>query len=745
MASLGHVFYAEWVKLWRRRLTWGIVLALIAILGLQVRGLVVKVRAEPSIPDKVDAYIEAQRASWPQWEMGIAVLVARDGQVLVNKGYGLADREKGVPLTPDTILPIASISKQFTAVAVMQLVEAGLLRTEDSLATFYPDYPRSDEITIHHLLTHSSGLPNAMEPMVPAALDSDPGTEASYSNVNDMLLGGIVEQVSGLSYADYVRERIMAPLGMSDSGYDVGTAADRSRVATGYARGPDGPVAVSYESLDRAGGAGALYSTVSDLYLWERALGTGELLRTETWDQVYHPHYPWQEYGMGYGWAIGEAFGRTMAIHGGSLDGVVGSIVHFLDEDAAIIVLSNSGWAPVTQITEDLAAILFGEHYVSPRQHHEQVVDLDPLVFDAYLGEYELADMGAVVIPMREGKQYYLQLKMATGETQMALYPLSETRFLTDRGDGEIEFVLDEEGQAIQIVMTAGGQQLAPAIRRGASVPVLRASPELDEALEGLDLQPSVSDWLEGVTLPGVLNRLPRMADWLTVALVLLGVSLVGQEFSWGTVRTVLSRGVPRVQFVLVKLLVFGAFSACLVVVLWAACGAMGWWATRQLVGEVDWRFADRSFWVAQVGIVLRTWCIVLAAAAGTVAVYVWAGSPGPALSLRVLGFVFSLLAYLALMMLPLLILTRPDVDPAAFGDTAGARLVELVPHYNSRLVAHWGRPADLYETDRGVWVMAQLLHLDDDPWHAVLRLGVYGLLPVIGALIGFARREMRP
>jgi hypothetical protein len=373
------------------------------------------------------------------------------------------------------------------------------------------------------------------------------------------------------------------------------------------------------------------------------------------------------------------------------------------------------------------------------------LVDLDPALFDTYLGEYELADMSAVLIPEREGKQYYLRIKMATDETRMALYPVSERRFLTDRGDGEIEFILDEDGQATQILMTAGGQEMSPAIRRGASAPAPRATPELDVALADLDLELSVSDWLWGATLPGVFSRLPRMADWLTIALVLLGVSLVGQEFSWGTVRTVLSRGVPRVQFVLVKLLVFGAFSACLVLVLWAACGAMGWWATRQLVGEVDWSFVDRAFWTEQAGIVLRTWCIVLASAAGTVAIYVWAGSPGPALSLRALGFAFSLLAYVTLMMLPLLILVRPDVDLTAFGDTVWARLAELVPHYNSRLVAHWERPPDLYEMDRGVWGMAQLLHLDDSPWHAVLRLAGYGLLPVLGAAIGFSRREMRP
>jgi len=348
-------------------------------------------------------------------------------------------------------------------------------------------------------------------------------------------------------------------------------------------------------------------------------------------------------------------------------------------------------------------------------------------------------------VPTREGKQYYLRFEKETGETQMALYPVSETRFLTNQGDSEIEFVLDQDGQATQILMTAGGQEMSPAIRRGASAPAPRAVPELDESLTGLDLQPSVSDWMWGVTFPGVFARVPRLTDWVTVALILLGVSLVGQEFSWGTVRTVLSRGVPRVQFVLVKLLVFAAFSACLVVVLWAACGAMGWWATRQLVGEMDWGFVDRAFWQAQAGIVLRTWCIVLASAAGTVAIYVWAGNPGPALSLRALGFAFSMLAYVTLMMLPLLLLMRPDVDPAAFGGTVGARVVEFVPHYNSRLVAHWGRQADLYETDRGVWVMAQILHLDDDPWHAVLRLAGYGLLPVLGALVGFARREMRP
>lgn len=745
MASTLRLLRTEWVKLCRHRLTWVLLLALVAVFALQIRGAYLQVREEPDIPTKVDEYLEAHVEAWPRWDIGMAVLIARDGQVLVSKGYGLANRVRGMPIGADTIFPIASITEQFTALAIVQLVEGGLLAYDDPLSDFFPAYPQGDEITIHHLLTHSSGLPGGSSLFIPETLEFEPGAKASYSNLNYLLLGRIVEQVSGQSYADYVREHILIPAGMQRSGYDIATASDDPDTATGYVRRRDGPQHAPYGSLDVAGGAGALYSTASDLLRWDRALREGTLVGAEALERIFTPHYPFGEHSMGYGWVVGELVGREMAMHGGSYDGATGIILRFLDKDAAIVVLSNTDWAPVERIAQDLAAILFGEHYEVPLRHTEDLVEIDPALYDAYAGEYVIAETGMVLVPRREGTCFLLDLRLPSDETTIELYPVSETRFIASMGDTALAFVVDESGAVSQIQVTSSGQPLPPALRRGVSEPVWQETEDLNQLLGGIETQPSYNDFLQAVTLPGILRRVPLMHDWMTVAFVLLGVVSVAQEFPWGTMRAALARGVPRASVVVTKFLALAGLAVCFSLALWLACGVLGAWTTRALVGSVDWGFLDGAFLLEQASIVARTWWIALSSVAVTAGVYVWVGRPGPGVVLRFLGYFFSLLAYVFLMMLPLYVLIVADVEPSAFGDSLWARLVELLPHYNARIVAHWGEPGNVFEMDYGTWTMARIFGLNYDPWYAVTLLALYGLATLVPAAIAFGRRDMRP
>ena len=222
---------------------------------------------------------------------GAAVLVARDGKILFEKAYGLADIENHVPVTAETKFRIGSISKQFTAAAILKLQEQGKLSVEDKLTKYYPDYPRGGEVTLRHLLTHTSGIhsytdkPGFMDsvtkPIKSDALvksfendpfDFDPGQKWSYCNSGFFLLGCIVEKVSGESYEEFMRKTFFEPLGMRNTGVHH-SDAELKNVALGYDGGPKR--AVNWD-MSWAGGAGALYSTVGDLYRWNEAIFHGK-------------------------------------------------------------------------------------------------------------------------------------------------------------------------------------------------------------------------------------------------------------------------------------------------------------------------------------------------------------------------------------------------------------------------------------------------------------------------------------
>jgi ABC-type transport system involved in multi-copper enzyme maturation permease subunit len=243
-----------------------------------------------------------------------------------------------------------------------------------------------------------------------------------------------------------------------------------------------------------------------------------------------------------------------------------------------------------------------------------------------------------------------------------------------------------------------------------------------------------------------VFARVPVMSDWLIVATILLGVVFAGQEFPWGVVHASLARGVPRVRLWAAKFVALAALLACYVAVLWLSCALFGLWTTRALRGALDWPLLIApAFWQAQVGIVARTWLIAVCAMALTLAVNVWVGRPGPAFGLRFLSYLLGLMSYFFVMLLPMLVLMRPSLDLASFGDTVWGRLVALLPTYNMRIVAHWGEPGRLFEVDHMFRDLARLIHLRYDPRVAVGLVVLYGVVPLALALWGFCRREMRP
>ncbi len=419
---------------------------------------------------KVDAYVK------PYLEMkgfNGSILIASKGQVLLRKGYGMANYELDAPNTPLTKFHIASISKTFTAAAIMLLEERGLLRVSDPLSKYIPDYPSGDKITVHHLLTHTSGiqnvnyfpdynakskfpqtLTNIIEMFKNKPLGMQPGERYEYSNSNYNLLAFIIEKVSSKSYGEFLRENIFAPLEMKDTGHDGHAGAIIKNRASGYA-------AVGVNDLENAPyldwtiktGNGSLYSTVEDLYRWDRALYTEKILKKSTLDKVFKPHVD----NIGYGWFLGKRLNRNVTRMSGRSPGFQGEIQRYVNDDACVIVLSNNYSGAASFMINDLAAILFSEPYealtVNPN------LKIDQKVTETYLGRYQggsdfLVAGASATVERQDGN---LAVRWSWGGLSW-LVPLTEAKFYDRSSGGVVTFVKDDKGRISHLIYRSSGR-----------------------------------------------------------------------------------------------------------------------------------------------------------------------------------------------------------------------------------------------------------------------------------------------
>ena len=315
-----------------------------------------------------------------------SVLVAREEEVLSSKGYGMANLEHGILNTSQTKFRIASLTKQFTATAILKLQEEDLLDVNNSLATYLLDYPQAKQITIHQLLNHTAGIPSftsfedfqskkrmAMELDELIAwfkdrpLDFTPGERFNYSNSGYIVLTKIIEVVSNLAYADYLQQHIFAPLKMTDSGYDRASTILPNRAA-GYTFADGEYNNADFIDMSIPLGAGGLYSTVEDLDNWSQSLYTDAVLSQTSVNTMFAPtiEVPNEENEQiyyGYGWKIDTQHNRQRVFHEGIIDGFSTYFALYPDDRVTIVVLSNLLLSPVEKIAKSLAAILFGEQY----------------------------------------------------------------------------------------------------------------------------------------------------------------------------------------------------------------------------------------------------------------------------------------------------------------------------------------------------------------------------------------------
>jgi CubicO group peptidase (beta-lactamase class C family) len=324
-----------------------------------------------------------------------SILVAEKGKVIYKKGVGLADMEWNVPNQPDTKFRLGSITKQFTSMLIMQLVEQGKLKLDVPISTYLPDYPKKNGeiITIHHLLTHSSGIPNVtsfpgffknisrnsysslqlVNLFADSTLQFKPGERNAYSNSGYMVLGYIIEKVTGKSYEQVLQENIFTPLNMKNTGYDHSGPLLKNR-ARGYEKNGRLYINANFIDMSVPYAAGALYSTVEDLYLWNQALYGNQLLRKENMDLLFIKHIPAGGGYYGYGWDIyemplGNTAERIETIgHGGGIDGFNTQLTRMPSDKSFIVLLNNTGRAPLDEMTQAIAAILYDKSYDLPKR-----------------------------------------------------------------------------------------------------------------------------------------------------------------------------------------------------------------------------------------------------------------------------------------------------------------------------------------------------------------------------------------
>ncbi len=380
------------------------------------------------------------------------VLVARDGKVVVDKAYGMANIEWDVPNAPNTKFRLGSITKQFTAAAILLLEERGKLKIDDRIKTYLPDIPMSwERITVYNLLTHTSGIANftslseynaakgrattvdgTLATLRDKVLDFGPGEKMSYSNSGYLALGSIIEKVSGQSYEKFVVDNLFTPLGMKDSGYDSNTQVIRRR-ASGYNRVPSGYVNAAYIHMSVPHAAGALYSTTEDLLKWEEALFGGKVVSKASLDRMITPFK--NDYALGL--AVSLEKGRRVIAHGGGIDGFNTHLAYYPDTRTVIIALSNVAGPVPGLLGTQLSAIMHGEAVTLTSERKE--ITLPAATLSKYVGVYSLAPAVTLTIAL-DGDQLMTQL---TGQGKLPIFAQSETMFFLKVVDAQLEFAAD--------------------------------------------------------------------------------------------------------------------------------------------------------------------------------------------------------------------------------------------------------------------------------------------------------------
>lgn len=403
-----------------------------------------------NLEKQVDDYLKSE---YPSDGPGVSFLIAKDGKPIYQKAFGLANIELNVPMTPKNVFEIGSITKQFTAVAILMLEEQGKLKIEDDITKYVPDYPtKGKKITIHHLLNHTSGIKsytsmnNFMEVvrknLTPKELidvfknepmDFEPGEKFLYNNSGYILLGHIIEVVSGQSYGDFIQKNIFDTLGMTSSSYGSMTTIVPNR-ASGYSPSENGYKNANFLDLSIPYAAGSIMSTTEDLLKWQNALNTHKLIKKESYEKAIHGSTLNNGEHISYGYGLGEDYvnGSPSIQHSGGIFGYTTMGIYLPQEKIFVSGLTNCNCKDISGVANRIAAMAIGKPYPNKKD----AIKLLEEDLKKWIGAYQFEENVVRFITMENGQLY----SQKEGSTKLEIYPMSKNRFIFDNGMTSYDF-----------------------------------------------------------------------------------------------------------------------------------------------------------------------------------------------------------------------------------------------------------------------------------------------------------------
>lgn len=446
---------------------------------------------QASLAERLDAIVAA---NVPAGGPGVAVIVVQDGKTLLRKGYGLADLERNVPIAPEMIFRIGSITKQYTAVAVLQLVKEGKVSLDDPLSKYVPGFPNAENVTVRHLLTHTSGIksytdvPSFMqhlrEDMTPMQIvetvrnepaDFAPGAKWAYNNSGYIFLGIIIEKAGGMPYAEYMQKKLFAPLGLTHT-----FVGDETRVvsgrALGYELGPDGKFRhARYISMTQPYAAGAIESNVDDLAKWNELLLSGKVLDPELLKLAWTASKTndGKPTGYGFGWQVSDEDGVRFIEHGGGIMGFVSHGTLVPEKKLYVAMLHN---ALGTEVDADwLTNLLVSEALGRPWNTTPIAMSQEELA--RFTGVYDFDGVKRTV-SLEDGKLW----AQREGGAKSALVPVAKDRLNYEKSFSSLTFEKNAAGDMTSVTFASRGQATAKGTRVAAA-PAPKKEIVLEESL----------------------------------------------------------------------------------------------------------------------------------------------------------------------------------------------------------------------------------------------------------------------
>ena len=421
---------------------------------------------------KIDKLLKAHHANN---QFNGSVLVLQKGKIIFESGYGYRDAEAKKKNNTNTIFQVGSVTKQFTALVMLKLEEEGKLELTDLLSKYYPAFPGADSITMHHLLSHSSGVPNytddekfmqdeitrpvdelRMFALFRKGLDFIPGSKFKYSNSGYYILGSVIQKVTGQSYEQVIREMIFQPLGMDRSGFDFAHLTDSNK-AIGYSWiDDDEQIRERLVDSSVSFSAGSIYSTLGDLLKWHDALMKNKILSRHSLEKAFTVY----KEGFGYGWVMDSVYNKKIVYHNGSILGFTSNIYRVESDNTIIIILNNINNRQIDKITSGILSVLYEQPYPIPEVR--LVIDLAPDSVKKYLGIYEFNPEFKLKIFSELNKIYAQKL----GETEkFRIYYYQPNRFFLKKMDAQLEFAQGKDNSSITLILHQSGKQIT-GIRR---------------------------------------------------------------------------------------------------------------------------------------------------------------------------------------------------------------------------------------------------------------------------------------